>query len=118
MGKRKFYNILTFPDMYKVAVLTKMRKFATKELPTNYYVNKTFTFHEEKNRRKLVFEKTAPINKYKNFINISYPILWEQQNITNLSLSNKIFKTKLKREIIEEYDSVCSKKKCYICRNS
>ena len=70
----KYYRILKFEDMYTLQLLLLGFKFATKSLPIAY--SKFLTFHEEKNRKKNVFEKIMPHYKTKTTIFETLPTIW------------------------------------------
>ena len=110
----QYYKILKFEDQFTLQILLLGYKFITGSLTSNYY-NSDLTFHEEKNRRKNIFDKIMPNHKTKNTIFETLPAVWNSRTPV-IEKSLKIFKAKFKERCFTSYSKItCTKKKCYSC---
>ena len=107
------HSILKFHDLFKVSVLITLRKFITDDTPPVYH--EYLTFYKNRNRVNNVFYQPMQQNNFKNFPYYLYPKIWNDNRPSNLCCSLKAFKKEQKVAIIENYNTICTVKKCYPC---
>ncbi len=108
---------LKLQDLYKLNVMSLLRKQIDEILPIN--IQTAFIFYHNQNRKKNVFRSEFPVNalidKLPYYL---FPRSWNNLAICeNLQLTVKSFKSMVKKHYLENYYSVCTVKKCY-CRNN
>ena len=116
----KKFNLPNFETIRDCTALTHLREFIMGNLPKLYYTQNYLQYHTFKNRKPNQFTLPMPkfpINKYPQYI---VPKQWNMLCIRDNDMANskKAFNKKLKQKMINDYDTICYKAKCYSCGRS
>lgn len=116
----KLANCLNIDDLYKLRVLTTLRKSIENTSPN--ILQCMFKFHPCKNRIKNVFDNPPRINALIDKLPSSnFPSVWNTQNQREIPIdicsSIKAFVNTKKKDMIDNYKMECHKIECYVCNS-